>query len=181
VGAAIAQATIRAGHSLTMILGPVAIPFPPEPRRIDVETAEEMHAAVMREFPTHDLLVMAAAVSDYRPISVSPDKLNRGGGMVLRLESTADILADVGRIKRASQRTVGFSLQTSGDLEPSRTKLTGKNLDLIVHNPARTISSLSIEATLLYADGRVEKLASRPKSEFADILLQRATALFMGS
>jgi phosphopantothenoylcysteine decarboxylase/phosphopantothenate--cysteine ligase len=181
MGAAIAKSALGAGHSLTLILGPVSAPFPLNARRIDVETAAQMHAEVLREFPKCDLLIMTAAVSDYRPIGASAEKLKRGGELLLRLESTPDIVADAARLKRPDQRIVGFSLQTSSDLQPSQAKLSAKNLDLIVHNPADTISSASIEATLLYADGRIEKLPSRSKLEFADILLQRAAALFIGS
>ena len=178
MGAALVRAAAGAGHQATIILGPVAIPFPTAARRIDVETAAQMHEAVMREFPGHDLLIMAAAVSDYRPISASAAKLARGGARTLELESTADIVAAAGTIKRADQRTVGFSLETTLDAARIRSKLRQKNLDLIVYNPAQTISSDSIEPILFYADGREENLASRPKTEFADILIQRAAALF---
>jgi phosphopantothenoylcysteine synthetase/decarboxylase len=81
-------------------------------------------------------------------------------------------------MKRSDQRTVGFSLETSSDLTRSQSKLRQKKLDLIVYNPAQTISSDLIEPTLIYADGRELKLPSRSKGEFADILIQRAAELF---
>ena len=62
MGAAIAQAALAGAHEVTLVLGPVAVSFPPGARRVDVETAAQMHATVMREFPSHDLLIMAAAV-----------------------------------------------------------------------------------------------------------------------
>src|SRR5580692_7975562 len=69
MGAALAQAALRAQHHVTLILGPVGIAVPVGLRRIDVETAAQMHQAVLAEFPAHDLLIMAAAVADYRPIA----------------------------------------------------------------------------------------------------------------
>jgi len=178
MGAALAQAAVKAGHQVVVILGPVEVSYPAGVRRVDVETAGQMFDAVMREFPGHDLLVMAAAVADYRPISVSAVKLSREGALTLELEATEDIVAMAGGIKRADQRTVGFSLETTPDMQRVLSKLRQKKLDLIVYNPAKTIASDLIEPTLIYADGREGKLPSRPKGEFADILIQRAAELF---
>src|SRR3954447_27078491 len=76
MGAALATAATNAGHAVTLLLGPVTAPMPTAPnlRRIDVFSSRDMHAAVLREFPNHDLLIMAAAVSDFRPKSVSEQK-----------------------------------------------------------------------------------------------------------
>jgi phosphopantothenoylcysteine decarboxylase/phosphopantothenate--cysteine ligase len=98
--------------------------------------------------------------------------------LTLELEATEDIAAAAGNMKRLDQRTVGFSLETSADLGRVAGKLRQKKLDLIVYNPAKTISSDLVEATLVYGDGREEKLDSRGKGEFADILIQRAVELF---
>jgi phosphopantothenoylcysteine decarboxylase / phosphopantothenate---cysteine ligase len=178
MGAALARAAVKVGHQVSVILGPVEVSYPDGARRVDVETAGQMFDAVMREFPGHDLLFMAAAVADYRPVSASAVKLSRGGAMTLALEPTEDIVAAAGGIKRADQRTVGFSLETTPDMGRVLSKLRQKKLDLIVYNPAKTIASELIEPTLIYADGREGKLASRPKGEFADILIQRAAELF---
>lgn len=178
MGAAIAEAAIRGGHSLTMILGPIAVAMPAGGRRIGVETAAQMHEAVLRELSSHDLLIMAAAVADYRPVQVSDRKIGREGRLVIECEPTEDILAAAGKIKRADQRTVGFSLESAGDIERARQKLSRKGLDLIVYNPTETMDSASIEATLLWPDGRSESVPCRSKVQFADILLQRAISLF---
>ncbi|HEX4053631.1 MAG TPA: phosphopantothenoylcysteine decarboxylase [Tepidisphaeraceae bacterium] len=178
MGAALVRAALAAGQEVTAILGPVATPFPSAAQRIDVETAEQMLAAVLREFPKHDLLIMAAAVADYRPVAASAAKLARKGVRMLELESTADIVAAAGRIKRPDQRTVGFSLETTPDPQRVRDKLRQKKLDLIVYNAVETISSELIQPTLFFADGSEEKLPSRPKGEFADILIQRSAGLF---
>lgn len=179
MGSALVRASVAAGHSTTIIAGPVTEPFPSEARRIDVETAAEMLVAVLREFPEHDLLIMAAAVADYRPVTASAQKLVRAGVRVLELEPTEDVIAAAGRIKKPSQKTVGFSLESSPDIDRVRGKMRQKNLDLIVYNPVATIASDSIQPSLLYADGRVENLESRSKGDFADMLLQRAAQLFV--
>ena len=179
MGAALASAATRAGHDVTLLLGPVTAPMPADVRRIDVFSSREMHGAVLREFPQHDLLIMAAAVADFRPKAINEHKVERGGTLTIELESTEDILAAAGRIKRTDQRTIGFSLVKRGDIDRSREKLRRKNADLIVYNPLDTMSSATIESILLYPDGRAEELPTRPKAEFASILLERAAALFV--
>jgi phosphopantothenoylcysteine decarboxylase/phosphopantothenate--cysteine ligase len=178
MGSALAQASLKAGHVVTVILGPVAVHMTEGIRRLDVETAAQMHAAVMREFPTNDLLIMAAAVADYCPKTTSTGKLPRHGNLTIECEATQDIVADAGRIKRADQRTVGFSLEVRGDTDRARKKLLAKQLDLIVYNPTQTMESESIEPMLLWPDGRVENIAALGKETFAELLLLRAAALF---
>ena len=178
MGAALARAALKAHHSTTVILGPVAEPYPSEARRIDVETSAEMLDSVLSEFPAHDLLIMAAAVADYRPVATSAQKLSREGARILELEPTEDVIAAAGRIKKPGQKTIGFSLESTRDLDRVRGKMRQKNLDLVVYNPLATIASDSIQPSLLYADGRVENLESRSKADFADMLLQRAAQLF---
>jgi len=178
MGAALASAALTAGHAVTLILGPVAFPMPPAARRIDVQTAAEMHAAVLREFPSHHLLIMAAAVADYRPKQIHHDKLPRQGVLTIECEPTEDIVAAAAASKRPDQRIIGFSLESAGNLDRAREKLARKHLDLIVYNPTATMSSSTIEATLLWPDGRSEFLGVLPKQEFADILLDRALKWF---
>lgn len=178
MGAALASAALTAGHEVTLILGPVSVSMPSVSRRVDVETAAQMHQAVLSEFPSHDLLMMAAAVADYRPKHVHSGKLARQGSLTIECEPTEDILADVGRMKRANQRCVGFSLEMEGSVSRAKEKLARKNVDLIVYNPTNTMNSLSVQAVLLWADGREEKLAVLAKAEFATLLLGRAAKLF---
>ena len=116
MGAALASAALAAGHDVTLISGPVSVAMPSVSRRIEIETAAQMHEAVLTEFPSHDLLIMAAAVADYRPKQVHPDKLARAGSLMIECVPTEDILAAAGQIKRTDQRTVGFSLEMEGNL-----------------------------------------------------------------
>lgn len=178
MGAALASAALDAGHQVTLVLGPITAIMPVAPRRIDVETAAEMRQSVLEEFPRHDLLIMAAAVADYRPKTALPDKLARGGNLLIECEATEDIVAAAGQIKRANQRTVGFSLEAGGNIARSREKLINKKLDLIVYNPMATINSAMIESILLWRDGKTEELPARPKSQFASELIERAASLF---
>jgi phosphopantothenoylcysteine decarboxylase/phosphopantothenate--cysteine ligase len=178
MGAALAAAAKRAGHSVTVIHGPVSVAFPPALPRIGVESSAQMLGAVLAQFPHHDLLIMAAAVADFRPKSATDAKLSRQGTMVLELEPTTDIVAEAGKIKRPNQRTIGFSLEAVPDLDRARRKLIEKRLDLIVFNPVQTIGSDTIGATLIFPDGRSEQLPPSSKTDMADILLQHAAALF---
>ena len=178
MGTAIADAAAAAGHSVTAILGPIFVPFPKGVRRVDIETAQQMLDAVLREFPEHDLLIMAAAVADYRPLNFSATKMAREAKLVLELEPTEDVIAAAGKIKRADQRTVGFSLESSPDLDRVRGKLREKKLDMVVYNPVGTIGSDAIEPAILYADGRVEWVGWGSKPQFADMLIERAVGLF---
>lgn len=179
MGAALAGAALKAGHEVSLILGPIVAAMPNGARRTDVETAKQMLDAVLSQFPSHDCLIMAAAVSDYRPKQAGAGKIARGGGsLLLELEPTEDIVAAASAIKRPDQRTIGFSLESRGNVDRAMQKLQRKKLDLIVYNPIETMDSATIESTLLYPDGRTENLPCRSKCDFADILIQRAATLF---
>jgi phosphopantothenoylcysteine decarboxylase / phosphopantothenate---cysteine ligase len=180
MGAALATAAVDAGHDVTLVLGPVTAAMPAHQtiRRVDIFSSRDLLDAVLREFPSHDLLIMAAAVADFRPKQVRTEKVERGGTLVIELEATEDIAAAAGAIKRPHQRTVGFSLVERGNLARSREKMARKQLDMIVYNPLDTMSSATIESVLLYPNGRSEELPMQPKSDFARTLLARAAALF---
>jgi phosphopantothenoylcysteine decarboxylase/phosphopantothenate--cysteine ligase len=178
MGAALCNAATKAGHDVTLVVGPVTAPMPANVRRIDIFSSRDLHEAVLREFPAHDLLIMAAAVADFRPKSTNTQKVERGGSLTIELESTEDIAAAAGKIKQPHQRTIGFSLVARGDLARTKQKLVKKSLDLIVYNPLDTMSSKTIESILLYPDGRTEELPLTEKSRFAEILLDRAARLF---
>jgi phosphopantothenoylcysteine decarboxylase/phosphopantothenate--cysteine ligase len=181
MGAAIAQAAIAGGHEVTLICGPVNVAMPAGVHRIDIETAAQMESAVLEQFPAHDLLIMAAAVADFRPISVSSQKLGRGGSLTIQCEPTPDIVAKAASVKRPDQRIIGFSLESEGGVERAKEKLKRKGLDLIVFNPLETISSPTVGAVLLYPDGRSEALAAMAKTEFAEIVILRAREMLSPS
>jgi phosphopantothenoylcysteine decarboxylase/phosphopantothenate--cysteine ligase len=178
MGAALITAALQYGHSVTAVVGPINVPLPTNIQRIDVETSAEMQRAVSAHFPDHDLLIMAAAVSDYRPRQILDGKIPSGDALILQLEPTQDIIALASGSKRSDQRTVAFSLESAGGIDRAREKMLRKNVDLTVFNPTTTMDSPTVQAVLLYPNGRSEELACREKADFADILLQRAVALF---
>jgi phosphopantothenoylcysteine synthetase/decarboxylase len=116
MGAALATAAVEAGHDVTLVVGPVtaAMPTHERIRRIDIFCSRDLLETVLREFPSHDLLIMAAAVGDFRPKQVRTEKVERGGTMTIELEATEDIAAAAGAVKKPHQRTVGFSLVERG-------------------------------------------------------------------
>ena len=178
MGIALAAAALKAGHATTAILGPISENTPSGMRRIDVETADEMMRAVLAEFPNHDVLIMAAAVADYRPKAISTDKIARGTSLTIELEATEDIVAAAARAKRADQIVVGFSLESGGSIDRAKDKLHRKNLDLIVFNSPETLGGQTIRPTLIWPDGRLEPLSELSKSDFAEILLERIQKWF---
>jgi phosphopantothenoylcysteine decarboxylase/phosphopantothenate--cysteine ligase len=95
----------------------------------------------------------------------------------LELEPTPDIVAAAAAQRQPHQRVIGFSLEVEGEIDRARRKLAAKNLDLLVFNPLRTIQSDQVTATLLWPDGRSEKLAAMGKTEFAQQLIERAAQL----
>lgn len=180
MGAALTRAALEAGDEVTLIVGPVCTPMPGACRRIDIETAQQLHDAVHQQFPQHDLLIMAAAVADYRPRRIVPGKLPRTDALVIECEATPDILQSLIEFKRPGQRIVGFSLEAGG-IERAREKLQRKRLDLMVYNPVETMESESIQPVLLAADGRSESFAPESKEAFARVIVARAHGLFTGA
>ncbi len=177
MGIALAEAAVRAGHGVTAIVGPGVGAMPERVRRIDIESARQMYEAVMEAFPSHDVLIMAAAVADYRPRTAVAGKLPREKSLVIELEGTEDIAAAAVGIRRPGQRVVAFSLEAPGEVERAATKMERKGVDLMVYNPIQTMNSDQVAAVLLWPGGRREEVGCRGKGEFADVLLQRVEKL----
>jgi len=133
MGYALAEAALRRGARVLLVSGPTTLTPPGAAELTKVETAEEMRQAVLNLLPLATVLIKTAAVADYRAKSPAPQKIKRGGPMVLELEPTADILGEVARRKQ-SQIIVGFAAETQNALENARKKLSSKSLDAIVVN-----------------------------------------------
>ena len=133
MGYAIAEAALRRGARVLLVSGPVAIAAPDAAELTQVETTEEMLAAVLKFLPEATVVIKTAAVADFRPKAAAVQKIKRKGEMTLELEPTADILAEVARRKTA-QIVVGFAAETENVLENARKKLASKSLDAIVVN-----------------------------------------------
>ncbi len=136
MGFAIAETLAEQGARVILISGPTALTTTHTSIELHhVESAAEMHEACMRFQPESDVIVMAAAVADYTPATVSDQKLKKESGIpLLELKPTVDILADLGSHKITGQMLVGFALETHDALEHAQKKLQNKNLDLIVLN-----------------------------------------------
>jgi phosphopantothenoylcysteine decarboxylase/phosphopantothenate--cysteine ligase len=133
MGYAIAEAALRRGARVLLVSGPTAIAAPGAAELTRVETAEEMHAAVLKLLPESTVVIKTAAVADFRPKAEARQKIKRKGAMTLDLEPTSDILAEVAR-RKSSQVVIGFAAETENVLENARKKLASKSLDAIVVN-----------------------------------------------
>lgn len=183
MGLAITRACLAAGCPTTLLLGPTAHP-PPQTSHLLVHrfrTTAELESLLRETWPEHDLLIMAAAVADYRPKAVSDEKLRRSGdGLTLELEATPDLLAGLGPLTRPDQRVVGFALEPADELETRATgKLERKGLDAIVANPLETMDAETVTGTLLWRDGRAEQAPPRiNKQMFGEWLVSRLLGTF---
>jgi phosphopantothenoylcysteine decarboxylase/phosphopantothenate--cysteine ligase len=134
MGHALAAAAAERGADVTLVTTS-PLPIPPGVRPVRVQTAQEMLEAVRERLPASDVLVMAAAVADYRPATVAGQKIKKSAEAVtLTLEPTPDILATLKPMRRADQLVIGFAAETEALLDHARGKLERKGLDLIVAN-----------------------------------------------
>ncbi|CCU79538.1 Phosphopantothenoylcysteine decarboxylase / Phosphopantothenoylcysteine synthetase [Halanaerobium saccharolyticum subsp. saccharolyticum DSM 6643] len=135
MGYALAKAASYRGAEVKLISGPSELETPLGVDLTRIETAEEMKEEVFNEFENADIIIMAAAVSDYRPQEVSSQKIKKSDGdLVLKLERTTDILAELGKIKKPSQLLIGFAAETENLLENAQKKLREKQADYIIAN-----------------------------------------------
>lgn len=133
---ALAGECARRGAEVCLISGPVQLETPAgNIQRIDIESADEMYEACMKEFPTCDAGILCAAVADFKPICVADQKIKRGAeDLCIQLTPNQDIAAALGRIKTAEQKLIGFALETNNEMSNAQNKLQKKNLDAIVLN-----------------------------------------------
>lgn len=133
---ALAGECARRGAEVCLISGPVQLETPAgNIQRIDIESADEMFEACMKEFPTCDAGILCAAVADFKPICVADQKIKRGAeDLCIQLTPNQDIAAALGRIKTADQKLIGFALETHNEMSNAQNKLQKKNLDAIVLN-----------------------------------------------
>ena len=177
MGYALARAASRRGADVTLVSGPVNIPAPRFVNLVPVESARDMFETVKSLAPGQDAVIKAAAVADYRPASVSAEKIKKSDGETsLPLERTDDILAWLGANRRPGQFLCGFSMETENLLENSRKKLEKKNIDMIAANslkePGAGFGTDTNVVTLITKDGQ-ESLEKMSKDEAAHRILDR--------
>jgi phosphopantothenoylcysteine decarboxylase/phosphopantothenate--cysteine ligase len=183
MGCAIADAATAAGHAVTLICGPIAFAPPFVNILVPVTSAAEMHRAVLEHLSAAAVVVLAAAVADYRPAERVAGKIKKAADdLVLRLERTADIAAEIGGDK-AGRVHLGFALEGTYASNPevaraaARRKLETKRLDLIVLNGPAAMGADHTTAELLFAGGRTQQFDNLRKSDLAARLVAAADAI----
>src|SRR5271157_3477838 len=179
MGYAMAEAALRRGARVLLVSGPTALTPPGAAEITRVESAEQMRDAVLNLLPQATIVIKAAAVSDFRAKSASPQKIKRKGPISLDLEPTADILKEIS-LRNKSQIVVGFAAETENVLENARQKLAAKQLDAIVVNdvsrPGIGFDSERNEVTIITHDEVVE-VPETTKWEVAQRVLDQVVRL----
>ncbi len=186
-GFALAQAALDRGAAVTLITGPTHLPTPVGAERVAATTAQEMYDVVLSAAERADVLLMVAAMADFRPAAVAPQKIKKGEqDLTLRLVRTPDILSAVTarRAKIGYPRVVaGFAAESEDLVENARAKLAAKNLDLIVANDVTAQDTgFGVETNrvvILDREGGVEELPLMSKAAVAEAVLERVVGLLV--
>lgn len=180
MGFAIAEAALERGAVVTLVTGPVSLVDVSGAKMVRVGTACEMKAAVDEAFPSADIAIFSAAVSDFRPRTASDRKLKKGADdealSHIELVENPDILASCGASKRAGQVVVGFAAETNDVIDNARSKLSRKKADFIVANDVsrgQGFGADSDKVTFVSASGE-QHLPELGKRELADRILDKA-------
>jgi len=184
-GFALAQAALDRGADVILITGPSFLETPVGAQRIDVRTALEMKEEVLAAIDKADVLLMAAAVADFRPIEVAVEKIKRRKGIPqIQLEPTDDILGLVGEKRRVSgwpRLIIGFAAESEDLIANARAKLEEKDLTLIVANDITALNAGfevdTNQVTLIDAEGGVQELPLMTKTEVSEAVLRRIIQL----
>jgi len=177
MGYAIAEAALKMNMQVTLVSGPVALTAPAGVDLVKVESAAEMAEAMKKAAVNADVIIMTAAVADYRPRQYSTSKIKKSDDdMVIELERTEDILLSLGKAKKSGQLLVGFAAETDDLLQNAQSKLERKNLDFIAANivgvPGRGFAADDNAITLLGRNGFRKDLTLKSKQLLALELLQ---------
>ncbi len=177
MGFAIAEAARDRGAEVTVVRGSVTAEIPVGVRVIPVESARDLYDVMMKEAPGQDVIIQAAAVSDYRPTEQSDKKIKKtDGNLILELTENPDIAKAVGKNKKPDQTLVGFAAETDNVEKNAQSKLTKKNLDMIVANdvtkPGAGFNVDTNIAALITADG-IEEEPLQTKRQLAEKILDK--------
>ncbi|MBI3997333.1 MAG: phosphopantothenoylcysteine decarboxylase [Candidatus Omnitrophica bacterium] len=182
MGAQLATQALARGHRVTVVTGPVREPMPAGARVIPVERAQDMAHALQRRAPRADVVMMAAAIADFRPVRRAARKLPRARTHTLRLTATPDIVGGLPRHK--GQLIVGFALETGSVLARAVRKLRTKRLDVILAQAASArqtpFGRTRVRAWLVERNGVVTPLGRCAKPAIARVLLDKVEGLWYG-
>ena len=178
MGYAVARRAMLRGADVTLISGPVALTPPPFVELISVESAAQMYDAVMERAPEADIIIKSAAVADYTPAEISPEKIKKmEGDSALPLVRTRDILGELGQCRRDDQFICGFAMETEHLLDNARAKLEKKNVDMIVANSLRQEGAgfgVDTNIATLITKAGVRALPMMSKEALASVILDEA-------
>ncbi len=178
MGYAIANAAAAAGHNVTLITAPTCLEKPAGVKIVDVVTSSDMFEAVKAAFDDADCLIMAAAVSDYRPQTVSDKKIKKSQSqLTIALEPTADIIKWAGENK-SRQIIVGFALEDTDLLKNAEAKMRAKNMDMIVANSPAAISRDASQVHIKTRGTAWISLPEADKSTTAKKIIEMVEAAF---
>jgi phosphopantothenoylcysteine decarboxylase/phosphopantothenate--cysteine ligase len=180
MGYSLADAAQSRGAKVILVSGPTVLHAPAHCELVKVISAGEMRDAVLKHMNEATMVIKAAAVADYRPVAVSPQKLKRSGPLTIELAPTEDILAEVVQRRRPGQLIIGFAAETENRMENGRAKLLRKGADAIVVNEV-TGSGVGIEsdynAATFLTPGTSIELPEMPKRQLADRILDEILVL----
>ena len=184
MGYAIAESLAERGGEVVLVSGPVELkPRHSNIRLVSVESAQQMYEACVQEFAQCDAAIMSAAVADYTPQTVAPEKIKKNGEnhFTLTLVPTPDIAAELGKIKTDRQVLAGFALETENERVNAQKKLESKNFDFIVLNSLNDKGAGfgydTNKITIVYRNGDEESFELKPKSEVAQDIAQALLSL----
>jgi len=182
MGYELAEKAYRLGASVTLISGPTNLTASTGINKVEVRSAAEMFKAVQDEYKDSDVIIMAAAVSDYTPDNRALQKIKKTeDSLQINLKSTKDILATVGKLKTNNQLLIGFALETANEEKNAKDKLKRKNLDFIVLNSLNDkgagFGHDTNKITIIDNNNNVEKFELKPKSEVASDIFNKIISL----
>ena len=186
-GFALARAAVARGARVTLVAANVTLPVPAGVDLVPVGTTEELRVATVSAAADADVVVMAAAPADFRPLTVAAQKIKKtddGTPEPIVLTTNPDIAAELGAAKRPGQILVAFAAETHDALEHARAKMIRKRADLIVVNEVGVDLVFGADrntVTVLGADGSSAAFAELPKDDVADMILDRAVTLLEGT
>src|SRR5690606_5172879 len=182
MGFALAEVFQKLGAEVSLISGPTSLSTPPLVKRLDITSAKEMLKACTDNFDEADIIIMSAAVADYRPETIAQQKIKKeDSSLTLVLEKTTDILKTLGERKRENQLLIGFALETNNELENAKGKLLKKNLDLIVLNSLKDkgagFAGDQNKITLINKNGDQHSFELKSKQEVAADIAEQVLAM----
>lgn len=182
MGIALAQAAANQGAEVCLVCGPTEIKTPPNIKRINVQSAQELFEATKTAFETADCLIMSAAVADYTPATVANQKIKKqSNALSIELKPTVDVLSTLSNAKKSNQTVIGFALETENEFQHALGKLERKKLDAIVLNSLNDagagFGTNTNKVQLIFNENNVVDFPLLSKSELATQLIEKIAPL----